>query len=502
VLGTFTGDWHAAAELYRAWALQQPWAQRPLHVRADVPAWLLESPPHIIVRIQGQLDIGPTEPNAAFLPYPKTIPLLEKIAQRLDAPLVPVIMSWERPGPWIYPDCFPPAGGAASLREFCDLARQRGWHIGSFCNGTRWVTGHFWSGYDGEDYYQAHGGPQSVCRTATGEPWHENWDATWRPSYATCLGVPLTRAIAVDFVRTLLDLGLDWVQFFDQNVGCSTFPCFAEDHGHPALPGQWMTAAMRTVLDAFHALAAEETAASTDRREFALSVEGPVNEHFLPDFQVCDIRVVPPGHLPGAHFVPLYHYLYHEFIVIQGGFGAGPEPYHMPIRSAYNLVVGEIPGAVLKGDGQLLNNDTFNWAPWEPQVGDNESALQMLHAATALRRGPARDFLLFGRMAPPAQVQGIMVVRWQDGGHDHQIAAVFHEAWLAPDGRLGLVLANWTPVAQTVHILDPRLPGVVAEHFCAPGIQTFERPLTEEGLTLTVPPLGCVLVETPRRSAP
>ncbi len=32
----------------------------------------------------------------------------------------------------------------------------------------------------------------------------------------------------------------------------------------------------------------------------------------------------------------------------------------IPIRNAYNFVVGEIPGATLQGDGLLLNKDTGN----------------------------------------------------------------------------------------------------------------------------------------------
>ena len=105
------------------------------------------------MRIQGELDFGPAEPNREFLPYSKIVPLLEKVSKRIDSPLVAVVMSWERPGPWIYPDCFPPAGGDESLSEFTQLARDRGWHVGSFCNGTRWVTQLFWSGYDGEKYF-------------------------------------------------------------------------------------------------------------------------------------------------------------------------------------------------------------------------------------------------------------------------------------------------------------------------------------------------------------
>ena len=46
VLGSFEGDWYAAAERYRQWSHRQPWAGRPLHRRRDVPGWLLDSPPH------------------------------------------------------------------------------------------------------------------------------------------------------------------------------------------------------------------------------------------------------------------------------------------------------------------------------------------------------------------------------------------------------------------------------------------------------------------------
>ncbi len=499
VVGSFTGDWYAAAELYRGWSLRQDWARRPLHARDDVPGWLLDSPPHIILRIQGELDIGPALPNDAFLPYARSIPLLERLAERLDAPLVPVIMSWERPGPWIYPDCFPPAGGADSLKEFTGLAREHDWHIGTFCNGTRWVTGHYWSGYDGTDYFYEREGARSVCRTHTGDLWHENWDATWRPSYACCLAAPMTREIAVDFVRTVMDYGLDWIQFFDQNVGCCTFPCFAADHGHPSVPGSWMTESMRHVVDAFHALARDEVARGTGR-QIVFSVEGPVNEYFLQDFQICDIRVVPPGHRPDHRlwrgFVPLYHFLYHELVLIQGGFGYGPEPYHLPIRNAYNLVVGEIPGAVMKGDGRLLNLDTSNWAPWDIEAGDDEHAVRMLRAATALRRGPAEPFLVYGRMLAPAQVEQIETMRWQHGGTDHSIEAIFHAAWQAPDGRFGLVLANWTDQPQALAVADPRLAGAVAQHLSGPSLET--KPLSDTGdhIALHLPPLSCALIES------
>ena len=495
VLGSFTGDWYAAAELYREWALQQPWAQTPLHKRADLPAWLADSPPHIILRIQGQLDVGPTEPNEEFLPYRKAIPLLDAVAKRLGSPLVPVIMSWERPGPWIYPDCFPVAGGDDSLIEFCALARERGWHVGSFCNGSRWVVGHYWTDYDGQGYLEAQQGERTICRTHEGHLWRENWDRSWRPSYACCLGVPRTHQIAADFVRTLMDLGLDWIQFFDQNVGSATFPCFAADHGHPELPGRWMSRQMRHMLDTFHHMMQGESMRSEGQRTFVLSVEAAPNETNLQDYPICDMRVSPPGHeVLMQGWVPLYHYLYHEFILIQGGFGSAPEPYHMPIRTAYNLVTGQIPGAVLTGDGRLLNADTTNWAPWEPQIGSDEDSYESLRAATALRRGPAKGWLVYGRMLTPARVEGIQTLRWQHSGRDHQIEAVFHSAWQAPDGRLALVLANWTQVTQEVRVADPRLGTRVTQHTSAKQLAKQSRVPRNGSLAVNLPPLGAVLL--------
>jgi len=506
VLGSFAGDWYEAAELYRQWSLKQPWAAEPLCRRRDVPAWLLDSPPHIILRIQGELDEGPAEPNEEFLPYRKAVPPLEALSRRLGAPLVPVIMSWERAGPWVYPDCFPPAGGEDSLREFTRMARERGWHVGTFCNGTRWVTAHFWSGYDGTDYFERHGGERSVCRTHTGEPWREVWDAAWRPSYTACLGASQTRRIARRFVRTLADMGLDWIQFLDQNVGCCTFPCYAAYHDHPPLPGRWMTERMEELAGCFREVAARELERTGGRRHMAFSVEMPVNEYFLRHFQICDIRVIPPGHNAAGHFgsvfgalsrfVPLYHYLYHEFILMQGGFGLGPEPYHLPIRNAYNLVVGEIPGAVMKGDGTLLNLDTANWAPWDIEVGSNEDALAMLAAATALRRGPAAEFLVYGRMLPPAPIEGIRVMRWQHAGRDHSIPAVFHAAWQAPDGRFGLALANWTAEPQQVTVCDERLGAAVTQHVSARSLETETRSPRGGELPVRLPPLSCALLET------
>jgi hypothetical protein len=493
---TFTGDWYAAAELYRQWSLNQPWAQKPLHRRSDVPAWLLDSPPHIIIQAAGLTDLGPGDPNLQFLPYSKLVPLLDTISNRAGAPVVALLMSWERPGPWVYPDSFPPVGGEQSFREFAQLARDREWHVGSYANGTRWVIAQLWTGYDGEKYFEEHRGAKTVCRTHEGQGWRDNWDWSWRPSYACCLGVPMTREIAIRFVKHLVDGGLDWIQFLDQNVGCATFPCYASDHGHPPLPGRWMTLGMQALLDAFRKLAAEAEEQSQGKRKLAFSVERPPNEYFMPNFQICDARVRPPGH-PGyeKQFIPLYHFLYHDFVLIHGGFAFAPMPYNMPIRSAYNLVVGEIPGGVLTGDGRLLNKDTEDYGPWEPAYGNFEDDLAMLRTTSALRRGKAKNFLVYGRMQSPPRLSGIKTIEWRWENTFYQVPAVFHGAWQSPEELFGIVLANWTKDSQPVSIMDGRLGERVLISVSSDELKSQTSLLKSGQFEISLPPLSCALVE-------
>jgi len=499
VLGSFKGNWQDAADLYRKWSYRQEWANNPLWKRKDVPEWLLDSPPHIILRMQGRLDEGPTERNEEFLPYKKTIPLLETISEKVDSRLNPIVMSWERVGPWVYPDCFPPVGGEEALKEFTEIARERGWHVGSYCNGTRWVTAHYWSGYDGQRYFEENGGENCVCRTKDQEMWKENWDILWRPSYPCCIHVEKTLEIAYNFIEKLMDMGIDWIQFFDQNNGACSFPCYSESHGHAPVPARWMTDGMKKMHEHIREMLAEGKKKNGGRREFVLSVENPPNEYFMPFFQICDTRVKPEGHATNVYFknfVPLFHYLYHEFILMHGGFGLGPEPYNQQIKNAYNLVVGEIPGAVMTGDGKLLNRDTEHWAPWEPPVGNNGDSLEMIRTGNALRRGHGRDFLVFGRMTHHANVSGIKTINWQENGKIHNIPAVFHAAWISPEGKYGVVLSNWTNESQQINIKDSRFGKHVLVHISSDNIRCNEYELKENTLLLKIPRLSCVLVET------
>lgn len=249
--------------------------------------------------------------------------------------------------------------------------------------------------------------------------------------------------------------------FFDQNVSNSSFPCFSDKHGHPDVPGRWMTEGFADLLAKMNKL--KETAEEKDsKREIVYSVEGTCNEYFLSEMDICESRVNVYGVLVNnryeEHQIPLHQYLFHDYIIYNGGFGYSPEPYHNEIKNAINLVYGNIPGAVLMNDGNLQNQEnTDNWAVWGEQPGNQEFACEMINTASAARRGAGKDFLIYGKMQRPADIDGIEVLEWRSGKNYHTVPSVFHSAWTAPDGSFAIAAANWTGETREISVNDSRI---------------------------------------------
>jgi hypothetical protein len=250
-----------------------------------------------------------------------------------------------------------------------------------------------------------------------------------------------------------------------------------------------MTQQMDATVAAFH-----RAARQAGQNQVVQSVEMCANEYSLPLFQQSDSRLCPPGHTGFGQTCPIYQFLFHECIVMHGAMGPAPEPYHLPIRNAYNGVMGQIPGGVLTGDGTLLNKDTYNWAPWEPQVGSDSDALEMIRTVTALRRGPGRDFLVFGRMRKPSQLENVRTMKWKHDGRGHAIPAVFCGCWTAPDGRYGVALANWTTQRQRVTVCDSGLGSLARLHLSARRLSARRVAPVAGKVTIQLPPLCCAML--------
>jgi O-glycosyl hydrolase len=98
-------------------------------------------------------------------------------------------------------------------------------------------------------------------------------------------------------------------------------------------------------------------------------------------------------------------------------------------------------------------------------------------------------------MLRPADVQNVNIIRWQQEGREHQIPAVFHAAWQAPDGRLGIVLANWTTETQEVRVVDERLGDKVLVSVSVDSLESRMLSSADGNFMVTLPKLSFILLE-------
>jgi hypothetical protein len=119
----------------------------------------------------------------------------------------------------------------------------------------------------------------------------------------------------------------------------------------------------------------------------------------------------------------------------------------------------------------------------------------MIRTVTATRRGPGRDFLVFGRMQRPCLTRNVRKIRWVHGTTKRALDAVFHACWTAPDGRYAIVLANWTTQRQPVTVDDANLGGRAVVHIVSRRSVRAERAVRKHRVRVTLPPLSCAVVE-------
>ena len=428
VLGTFHGDWYAAAEIYRNWASRQPFCATKLAQRSDVPKWLTDSPLALAFPMRGQGDWDPPAAvNPEYTPLTNALPFLERLATALESPLMPIVFNWEHAGPWVQPDAYPPLGGEESVREFMTQAKAKGWHPIIYGDGLCWVTWQKNTNYDGMPYFHSHGGDDAVARRWDGTFLEDVWP--WRKNYVACVGAAKGRQMVLDMTRGMAALGPDAIQQFDQGPGPRA--CYAANHGHPPVPGPWMA-------DSFNSLVSSDIdIARSVNHTVAMSCEGAPPETHLQDFQTWDARVST---------CPLYSFLYHEY-------GNGFEGFYtnrvndeaLRLSAARALVNGYMVDFTLRDKGRI----EYDWdQTWTRAVPDQGAILDWARRINHFRAAIAHDYLVFGRMLRPWTVSG---VGERDFGWGKE-PLVQSATWQAPSGRIAVVLANYADLPESPRV--------------------------------------------------
>lgn len=496
--GVFEGDWHDAADIYRDWRDGSKMPLPPKLARNPaIPEWFAESPVVVIYPVRGGKDVGAMEPNA-YYPYTRGLETLRRLNGALDSPVMALLMHWEGTAPWAPPYVWPPYGGTNDFMAFVDALHKDGNLLGLYASGVAWTTRSLTDRSFGLETEFVTNRVFNYANVAPDGKLAEDGvcvykDLGQRHGYDLCPANAWVRRTVVDEISKILPSGVDYLQFFDQNLGGGSYFCYSRSHGHPPAPGVWQTAAMRRLFADVH------QAVRASGRKILIGCESAAAEPFLPDLLLNDLRYV--FNLRYARPVPAYAYLNHEyannFMGNQCGAGLAADfsrsPFSLHQRIAYSFAAGDLLALTLRDAGEI----GWGWGTaWTggPQP-DQKSILTLVRNLNAWRRGAGKPYLVYGRMRKPWPVLGAKNVPLvpPDGGSPLDVPAVFSTRWQSEEG-MAQFLINYTPETQTC-ALRARAGMTVRFRSDGNGPVT-ERFVPEAGiLFLSVSPLSAVMLE-------
>jgi hypothetical protein len=429
--------WESAADLYRPWAVRQPWCRQTMAQRVaggDIPKWLVEPTLILTFALRGEM------PDKTFgNRQPLVLDQVERWGKVAGSPITCLIMSWEKLDTWTTPDYFPPYGGE---KEFLAMTRElhaRGSRTMVYLSGLNWTLR--------KEMPKARPNPVSIDQRA-------EFDRRGRASAISdaqgqaiisgkpekgvgetatiCSSTPLAREILVGTSQHCQQLGIDCVQV-DQIVGGGMKECYHPQHNHSAGGGTWCSEALYRVFKELR------TQGKARDPNFAFSIEEP-NEFYIPLLDTYHARDLHQGRWPrtgaGIEGVPLFTHVYHDYMAGYGSEGCYVSSWPSKLamyQLGMNLVCGKMPSVAL-------------WGRWfEPEKLDLPQQ-RLIRAHQDLWRGPAGEFLNFGQRvaSPDLDVPGIDMNFSEKDGKTRRpltVPSVLHARWRLADGRTGTIFA-------------------------------------------------------------
>ncbi|WP_176014060.1 DUF6259 domain-containing protein [Victivallis sp. Marseille-Q1083] len=447
VVRLFRGDWMDACEIYRDWVEDDP----ALPPKGQFPAFVDDSPVCVLYPVQGHgADKGEMAPNEYF-PYCNALPVVRRYAEAFDSRIMALLMHWEGTAPWAPPYVWPPLGGEALLGEYRDALHREGHLLGVYCSGTAWTQTSSINAYSRVEQCEQQGLERYMIRGPHGELRAHicNGEHEQRLGYDMCVSEPWVKRTLREEAVKLARFGIDYAQFFDQNLGGASHLCWAKHHAHPEVPGVWQTRNMAKLMGELNAAIRAEQCSMT------LGCECAAAEPYLKYLPFSDLRFFCWMGRDGLS-VPAYSYVFHEyvnnFMGNQGGtlqqLNAAENPDNLLYRLAYAFTAGDLLSVVLGSGGNII----WCWGiSWDTALPEQQPAIDFIRHLTAFRRRHAK-FLQYGRrLKTPAALDG---ERWSLKTFNavYELDAFLHSAWRAPDGEEALVVANFQRHCQTIRL--------------------------------------------------
>lgn len=334
-------DWRDAADLYKAWALKQPWCAKTLANRRDLPDWLRQGP--AMVRFSRDWLAKPERVESWLNDYWRK--------QFPRTPLVVAYWGWEKVATWVTPEYFPCYPSDEVFRRLVEAGKKVDGHTFLWPSGYHYTVTYGKRGdgsfeWDDRARFDAEIRQHCVVGRDGIVPVAERSWLRGGTTATVCPGDPWTIDWFNRISTEIVQRGADMVQV-DQVVGGGFPVCYSTKHGHPPGAGCWSTDVFRRQL---------ETMLAACRKVIPDSVvcfEEP-NEWFIQQVGFQDYRDLETK----GELASVFNYLYHEYLPT---FQSNPHPANR-FGTAWCMATGQVPHLVPSmqlGPGPLLSNGGF-----------------------------------------------------------------------------------------------------------------------------------------------
>ena len=422
--------WESAAELYRPWAVQQPWSRRTMAQRVaegDIPAWVAK--PNLVLTYALRGDLPDKSKGNR---QPLLADMVRRWSRVVESPVTCLIASWEKRGTWVTPDYFPPYGGE---REFAAMNRTlhaEGHRSMVFLSGLHWTLRKK-MGDEMLDQQAAfdRDGRASALSDAQGEP-------VLRGPAESDIGLAATicpsTAWRARFWQGRRSVARNW-----GSVACRWTRSWAAACGSASTRGTPIRRAAAPGAPQPCIASSPKSGRPAGARSAVCLLAGRARGVLSAGSRHLSCPGFAPGALAasgaGVTGVPLFTHVYHEYLAGYGSEGCYASEHPSPLalfQMGSNLVCGKAPAVAL-------------WGRWVEPEKVNKVQLRLLRSHLALWRGEAGEFLNYGRRvaSPALAVPALeMVFAEKDGTKRPQtVPAVLHAKWQLANGRAATVFA-------------------------------------------------------------
>ncbi len=421
-LGVTSGTWQQTADIYKKWAVNQPWCAKTLVQRTDIPEWWKHGV--CLNNVQARIYGKSRETIGSF--YPKMPNHFKSLRKMIDGPVIPMIWDWEKHFVWAAGDYFP-IFDEPNAKSVIKKIRKDGFFPFFYLSGILFSTESKGLNIkiDGSEKYA---GAYVIDKAGNLKVEVLAENTLNRRSFEFCPSSPETKMYFRSVIDSLHKLGVDILQM-DQATSGASSACYSTEHGHKPGIGPYQSQSFRNLL--------------SDMRQYGKSLSPDfmltneeVHEELIPFLDAFHSREYCDGfwyrNIPGAKGIPLFTYLYHEYAIVYGGEGSGAtkeKNLNLTRDHAVNLVTGKMPSIRARIPVEDIHPDQITF----------------LRNHMSLLESEAYRFLILGKMLHPLECNSPLITLQMGGNvHPNPITeqAVQTSSWLSSEGLVGHCFVN------------------------------------------------------------